>query len=92
MAGEGRDDVVQRGRTGQGDSKSFEVKVVARQSSAFSPLLFAIVIHMVTKKARGERPSEVLYIDVIVLKVTTEEEPRRKLRNDARARTKGERQ
>ena len=43
-------------RTGQGDSNSFEVKVVERQNSVFSPLLFAIVIDLVTKKATGELP------------------------------------
>ena len=35
----------------QGDSNSFDVKVVARQGSVFSPLLFAIVIDIVTKTA-----------------------------------------
>ena len=40
-------------RTGQGDSNRFDVKGVARQSSVFSPLLFAIVIDIVTTTARG---------------------------------------
>ena len=37
-------------RTGQGNSNSFSVKVVTRQSSVVSPLLFAIVIDIVKKK------------------------------------------
>ena len=53
-------------------------------------MLFAIVIDIVTKTARGELPWE-LYIDILVLTATTKEELRRKLYNDARARTEDER-
>ena len=77
-------------KTGQGDSNSFDVKVVARQSSVFSPLLFAIVIDMVTKTARGELPLELLHIDILVLTATIKEELRRKLWNDAGATTEDE--
>ena len=78
-------------RTGQGDSNRFDVKVVVRQSLVFSHLLFAIVIDIATKTARGEMPWELLYIDILVLTATTKEELRRKLYNDARARTEDER-
>ena len=61
-------------RTGQGDSSSFDVNVAARQGSIFSPLLFAIVIDIVTKTARGELPWELLYIDILVLTANTKEE------------------
>ena len=78
-------------RTGQGDSNSFNVKVVARQGSVFSLLLFAIVIDRVTKTARGELPWELLYIDILALTATIKEEIRKKLWNDTRATTENER-
>ena len=48
-------------RMGKGGSNRSYVKVVARQSSVFSRLLFAIVMDIVTKTAR-ELPWELLYI------------------------------
>ena len=48
-------------RMGQRGSKDFDMKLVARQSSIFSPLLFVIVIDIVIKTARGELPWELLY-------------------------------
>ena len=41
-------------RTGQGDSNRFDVKGVACQSSVFSPLLFAIVIDIVTQRREDQ--------------------------------------
>ena len=74
-------------KTGQGDSNSFDVKVVARQRSVFSPLLFAIAIDMATKTAREELPWELIHIDILGFTATIKEELRRKLWNDARATT-----
>ena len=43
-------------RTGQEYSNSFDVMVVACQSSVFSPLLFAIMIDIVTKTREEKCP------------------------------------
>ena len=66
-------------RTGSGNSDSFKVKVGVHQGSVLSPLLFAIVMDVVTSTARVGLPWEVLYADDLVLMADSEEELRRKL-------------
>ena len=46
-----------------GNSDSFEVKVGLHQGSVLSPLLFVIVMDMVSKELREGLPWELLYAD-----------------------------
>jgi len=66
-------------RTPRGDSKEFEVKVGVHQGSVLSPLLFALVMDVVSREAREGLPWELLYADDLVLIATSEEELKRKL-------------
>jgi len=54
-------------RTKDGDSERFEVKVGLHQGSVLSPLLFIIVMEVVTREVRGGLPWELLYADDLVL-------------------------
>ena len=42
------------GRTPEGDSKAFSVKVGLHQGSVLSPLLFVIVMEVITKELRWD--------------------------------------
>src|SRR5260221_1756421 len=55
---------------------SFEVKVGLHQGSVLSPLLFVIVMDMVSKELREGLPWELLYADDVVLMAESEEELR----------------
>jgi hypothetical protein len=54
-------------RTSAGDSSSFEVKVGLHQGSVLSPLLFVIVMDIVSKALQEGLPWELLYADDLVL-------------------------
>src|SRR5260221_9769052 len=54
-------------RTSDGNSNSFEVKVGLHQGSVLSPLLFVIVMDMVSKELCEGLPWELLYADDLVL-------------------------
>ncbi|MBJ5486870.1 hypothetical protein JGG36_24070 [Salmonella enterica subsp. enterica serovar Meleagridis] len=60
-------------RTACGDSESFDVKVGLHQGSVLSPLLFVIVMDVITKEVREGLPWEVLYADDLVLVAESEE-------------------
>ena len=66
-------------RTGSGDTESFNVRVGVHQGSVLSPLLFAIVMDVVSRHARVGLPWEVLYADDLVLMAISEAELKRKL-------------
>src|SRR5260221_12322125 len=66
-------------RTSDGNSDSFEVKVGLHQGSVLSPLLFVIVMDIVSKELREGLPWELLYADDLVLMAESEEELREKL-------------
>jgi len=61
-------------RTDGGDSDSFDVKVGLHQGSILSPLLFVIVMEMVTRELRDGLPWELLYADDLVLMAESIEE------------------
>ena len=54
-------------RTEDGESEGFEVKVVLHLGSVLSPLLFLIVMEVITKHIHGRLPWELLYADDLVL-------------------------
>jgi len=54
-------------RTTGGDSKAFNVKVGLHQGSVLSPLLFAIVMGMISTERRAGLPLELLYADDFIL-------------------------
>ena len=58
-------------KTDAGLSESFEVKVGLHQGAVLSPLLFSVVMHVVSSEARSGLPSEFLYADDLVLMVPT---------------------
>ena len=60
-------------RTSTGDTNSFGVKVGVHQGSVLSPLLFAIVMDVVSKRTREGLPWEILYADDLVLMADSEE-------------------
>ncbi|MBJ5496484.1 hypothetical protein JGG50_25205, partial [Salmonella enterica subsp. enterica serovar Typhimurium] len=55
------------------DSESIDVKFGLHQGSVLSPLLFAIVMDVITKDVREGLPWEVLYADDLVLVAECEE-------------------
>ena len=61
------EDAKTRFRVGLELSKEFDVKVGVHQGSAFSPLLFAIVVDVITESVRNRLMSEMLYADDLVL-------------------------
>ena len=65
-------------RVGSGYSDEFSVTVGVHQGSVLSPLLFAIVMDVVTEKAREGLMNEVLYADDLVLMGDSMEELRYK--------------
>ena len=56
-----------RMRVGSAYSEEFEVKVGVHQGSVLSPLLFAIVVNVITENARRGVVNELLYADDLVL-------------------------
>jgi hypothetical protein len=54
-------------RTEDGESEEFEVKVGLHLGSVLSPLLFLIVMEVITKHIHGRLPWELLYADDLVL-------------------------
>ena len=57
-----------------GLSKRFEMKVGLHQGSVLNPLLFVVVMDVVSSKARSGIPSELLYADGLVLMAPTMEQ------------------
>jgi hypothetical protein len=66
-------------RTSSGISESFWVKVGLHQGSVLSPLLFIIVMDVVSKELCEGLPWELLYADDLVLMAESEDELRAKL-------------
>ena len=56
-----------RVRVGSAYSEEFEVKVGVHQGSVLSPLLFAIVVDIITENGRRGVVNELLYADELVL-------------------------
>jgi len=61
-------------RTVYGNSSGLEVKVGMHQGSAFSPLLFVIVLEAISREFRVALPWELLYTDDLVVTAETEED------------------
>ena len=57
-----------------GLSESFDVKVGLHQGSVLSPLVFAIVMDVVSIEARSRLPPELMYADYLVLMAPTIEQ------------------
>ena len=57
-----------------GNSSGFEVKVGMHQRSAFSPLLFVIVMEAISREFRVALPWELLYADDLVVITESEED------------------
>ena len=68
-------------QTDDGLSEWFDVKVGLHQGSALSPLLFIIVMLVVSREIRGGLPLELLYADDLVLLAESEVDLKEKLRN-----------
>ena len=64
-----------------GYSEEFEVKVGVHQRSVLSPLLFAIVAHIITEKARRGEVNKLLYADDLVLMNETMENSKERFWN-----------
>jgi len=60
-------------RTTEGDSNGFNVKVGLHQGSVLSPLLFVIVMEMISRELRASLPLELLYADDLILMAASEE-------------------
>ena len=67
-------------RTDMGDSRDFKVGVGVHQGSVLSPLLFAVVMDVVTREAREGLPWELLYADDLVLTAPSKEDLQRKVK------------
>ena len=52
-------------------SEEFEVKIGVHQGSMVSPLLFAIVVDVITDNARSSVTNEALYVNDVVFKSDT---------------------
>ena len=63
-----------RVRVGSAYSEEFEVNVGVHQGSVLSPLLFAIVVDVVTENARRGVVNELLYADDLVIMRETMED------------------
>ena len=66
-------------RTDAGLSESFEVKVGLYQGSVLSPLLFVVVMDVVSSEARSGLSSELLYADDLLIMAPTIEQPGRRM-------------
>jgi len=60
-------------RTTEGDIKAFNVKVGLHQGSVLSPLLFVIVMEMISGELQAGLPLELLYADNLFLMAVSEE-------------------
>jgi len=60
-------------RTTEGDSKAFIVKVGLHQGSILSPLLFVIVMEIISRELQAGLPLELLYADDLILIAESEE-------------------
>ena len=60
-------------RTTEGDSKAFNKKVGLHQGSVLRPLLFVIVMEMISRELRAGLPLELLYADDLILMAESEE-------------------
>lgn len=72
-------DVNTRVRCTVGTTDAFEVKVGLHQGSALSPILFNVVMDVITEDVRDEPPRCILYADDIVLVAETRRELQRKM-------------
>ena len=61
------DDAKTRVRVGSAYSEEFEVKVGVYKESVLSPLLFVIVVYVITENARRGVVNELLYADDLVI-------------------------
>jgi len=59
--------------TTEGDSKAFNVKVGLHQGSVLSPLLFVVVMEMISRELRAGLLLELLYAHDLVLMAESEE-------------------
>jgi len=66
-------------RTTQEDSKAFNVKVGLHQGSVSSPLLFVIVMEMISRELRAGLPLELMYADDLILMAQSKESLRDKI-------------
>jgi len=66
-------------RTSEGNSKAFNVKVGLHIGSVLSPLLFVIVMEMISRELRAGLPLELLYADDLTLMAESEESLRDKI-------------
>jgi len=66
-------------RTTEGDSKAFNVKAGLHQGSVLSPLLFVIVMEMISRDLRAGLPLALLYADDLILMAESEESLRNKI-------------
>ena len=66
-------------RTDAGLRESFEVTVGLHQGSVLSPLLFAAVMDVVSSEARRGLPSELLYVDDLIIMALTMEQLGRRM-------------
>ena len=66
-------------RTTEGDSRAFNVKVGLHQGSVLSPLLFVILMEMISRELRAGLPLELLYADDLILMAESEESLRDKI-------------
>jgi len=55
-----------------GDSKAFNVKVGLHQGSVWSPLLFVIVMEIISRELRAGLSLELLYADDLILMAESE--------------------
>jgi len=61
-------------RTVYGNINCFEVKVSMHQGSAFSPLLFVIVMEVLSREFRVALPWQLFYADDLVMTAETEDD------------------
>ena len=67
-------------RTNGGNTSSFEVKVGVHQGSVLSPLLFIIVMDVLSRNCKEGLPFELLYADDLVITADTEQQLVQKLK------------
>ena len=67
-------------KTEDGLTDWFKILVGLHQGSVLSPLLFIIVMDVISREIRGGLPWELLYADDLILMAESEEELRQKVR------------